>query len=209
MGSKRNMIWKQASSADPAADGFAQGRTDEQQRRRLETRAGEWIERDRGTASLLDPVELSEAEQSIPGEATRELGFEAGLPALVARQRRKRMLRAFAVLTAISVAAWILGLLAWDQQRAAQHKAQAERLLDRGQVLLDEHPMQALAYPVAVRAAGMEVAVIRAAPVQALRKVPLVTLVGHSPVSPMRRSAPTARGWSRRAGTRRYGCGTR
>ncbi len=55
MGSKGNMIWKQAALAGPTADGFAQGRTDEQQRRRLETRAGEWIERDRGTASLLDP----------------------------------------------------------------------------------------------------------------------------------------------------------
>ena len=62
-------------------------RADEQRRRRLEAKVAEWIERGKGAASLLDPVELSEAVQWMSSDAARELGYGAELPALVAASR--------------------------------------------------------------------------------------------------------------------------
>ena len=58
-------------------------RADEQRRRRLEGKVSEWIERGRGTASLLDAVELAEAVHWIASEAARELGHPAELGELV------------------------------------------------------------------------------------------------------------------------------
>jgi WD40 repeat protein len=160
-------------------------RADEQRRRRLEANVGEWIERGRGAARLLDPVELSEAVQWMQSEAAQELGYGAELWALVTasrrevekvqRQRHWRRLRAIAVL----FLALVLGLVAWNQRRDAQRGAEAQRLLERGRALLDEHPMQALPYLVAARAAGLESVEIRMWFAQASRSVPWVTLVGH------------------------------
>src|SRR5262245_34996520 len=123
-------------------------------------------------------------------DIARELGYGPELPVLVAasrnkimnaeQQRRKRALRSVAALAVISVAALGFGLLAFEQRRAAQRRSQAERLLDLGQIALDEHPMQALPYLVAAREAGIEGAAIRASFVRALRNVPLVTFVDHT-----------------------------
>jgi hypothetical protein len=72
---------------------IAQRRADEQRRRRLEAKVGEWIERGRGAASLLDPVELSEAEQWMQGEAARELGVvRSRVPRRCNRVRRRTKL---------------------------------------------------------------------------------------------------------------------
>jgi WD40 repeat protein len=63
-------------------------RADEQRRRHLEAKATEWIARGRGATSLLDPDELAETEQWMQSEAARELGYGAGLTALVAASRQ-------------------------------------------------------------------------------------------------------------------------
>ncbi|HEX4418322.1 MAG TPA: CHAT domain-containing protein [Kofleriaceae bacterium] len=63
-------------------------RTDEQRRRRLEAQVGEWIERGRGAASLLDAVALAEAEKWRVSDAARELGPPDGLADLVAASQR-------------------------------------------------------------------------------------------------------------------------
>jgi hypothetical protein len=68
---------------------IAQRRADEQRRRRLEAKLREWIERGRGTVSLLDAVELSEAVHWMQSEAGRELGYGADLPGFVAASQRE------------------------------------------------------------------------------------------------------------------------
>jgi len=145
---------------------IARRRIDEQRRRRLEAKVGDWIERGRGTARLLDPVELAEAARWMASDTARELGYGAELSALVAasraelaraeRQRRRRTLRAIAVLAVFSAVASILGVVAWLQRREARDKtviaqrsqtdaehktAEVEHLLgmtylERGRVLL-------------------------------------------------------------------------
>src|SRR6185295_11568902 len=101
-------------------------RADEQRRRRIEAKVGEWIERGRGIASLLEPVELAEAEQWMQSDAARELGYGTELPALVAasrrelerseRQQRRRRARALAFLATFSLVASILALVAWQKR---------------------------------------------------------------------------------------------
>jgi TIR domain/NACHT domain len=62
----------------------SQRRSHELQRRRLEAKAGEWIERGRGATSLLDAVELAEAIDWMQSNAARELGYGADLLDFVA-----------------------------------------------------------------------------------------------------------------------------
>src|SRR5262249_46004292 len=64
-------------------------RADERRRRRLEAKLAEWIERGRGAARLLDPVELSEAAQWMASDAACELGYGAELSTFVAASRRE------------------------------------------------------------------------------------------------------------------------
>jgi WD40 repeat protein len=167
-------------------------RADEQQRRRLEAKVGEWIGRGRGTASLLDPVELSEAAHWIQSDVARELGYVAELPEFVAasqreidkteRQRRRRTFRAIAVLAVFSVIASILGLVAWHQRQKA-HRFLGRNYMEQGKALLvGGRPMRALPYFVAARTEAAEDPVLRMLFAQASRNLPLAT-VGHSSVS--------------------------
>jgi WD40 repeat protein len=168
---------------------IARRRTDEQQRRRLEAKVGEWIEHGRGETSLLDPVELSEAMQWMQSDAARELGYGAELPALLAasrneiekvkRLRRQWTLRAIAVLAVFSAVASILGLLAWRQRQEAHHLLGA-KYLEQGRALLFEgHPMQAIPYFVAARTEAIDSADLHRLFAQASRNMPSVTFIGH------------------------------
>jgi len=132
---------------------IAQRQVDEQRRRRLEGKVGEWIERGRGAAGLLDPVELSFAEQWRQSDAARELGYGAGLPALVAASRAE-----------IDKAQRLVGMTYLEQGRA---------------LLLDGHPMAAVPYLVAARTERIEGRVLRMLFAQAARSLPLVSFVGH------------------------------
>ena len=108
-------------------------RTDEQRRRRLDAKVNEWIERGRGTASLLEAVELAEAVQWIESDAARELGQPAEMNELVAASRtiqakqrtRKRALvgGAFVVLTAFTVIVTGLGIAAREAADNARVQA--------------------------------------------------------------------------------------
>jgi WD40 repeat protein len=149
-------------TAWPVLRAWIAGRqADEQRRRRLEAKVGEWIERGRGAASLLDPVELQEAEQWMQSDAARELGYGAELPALVAASR---------------------GVI----EKAERRQQEARRLvamsyLEHGRALvLDGHPMQALPYLVAARTEALDGPVVRTLFAQASRNLPLVSFVGHS-----------------------------
>jgi len=166
-------------------------RADEQRRRRLEAKVGEWIERGRGKWSLLDLVELSEAEQWMQSDAARELGYASELLSLVKasrgeiesveRHRRRQAFRAVAVFAvlAVLVATSILGLFAWRQRQEAQRRL-ARLYLKEGQDLVrDERPMQALPYFVAAKTEAIEVTVPRILLAQASKTLPLVTFVGH------------------------------
>jgi preprotein translocase subunit SecE len=64
-------------------------RADEKQRRRLEAKVSEWIERGRGTAGLLGDMVLAETIQWMQGGAARESGDVAELSALVAASQRE------------------------------------------------------------------------------------------------------------------------
>ena len=98
-------------------------RADELRRRQFEGKVAEWIARGRGTASLLDPVELSEIEQWMQSEAAQELGFGAELVTLVAASRREikeqtsqhRLRKLFSVIWASFVALVIL--VVWQERR--------------------------------------------------------------------------------------------
>ncbi|HET7506575.1 MAG TPA: TIR domain-containing protein [Kofleriaceae bacterium] len=172
-------------------------RVDEQRRRRLEAKLAEWTERGRGQASLLDPVELSEAVQWMQSDAARDLGCGTELLALLAAsrneiervdlQRRQRTFRAFTVLATFSVITSILGLIAWRQRQDALKMGETaqERLamsyLEQGRgLLLDGHPMQALPYLVAARNEGMESPILQMLYAEASRNVPHITLIGHT-----------------------------
>jgi WD40 repeat protein len=166
-------------------DWTARWRNDEQQRRRLETRTAEWIERGRGTTSLLDPVALSEAEQWMQSRAAQALGYGLELPALVAasqtelarahRRRRRGTLWSLMVILAAALTA-IIVLNLW---RDARRRLQAQRFLEQGRVLVARHPMKALPYLVAARRQGIDRSEIGNLFAQAARAAPLATLVDH------------------------------
>ncbi len=167
----------------------AQKRVGEQRRRWLDTKVGEWIERGRGMTSLLDSVELSEAEHWMQSDAARELGYGAELRELVTasrseieraeRQRRRRTLFTIAGLAAFSIVASTLGLVAWKQQQEA-HRLVARTYEEQGHTLLvDGHPMKAFPYFVAAKSQGIESQRLRQLVAQASRNMPLVTFVGH------------------------------
>jgi WD40 repeat protein len=69
------------------AEWLAAERTALDTRRRLETRADEWVELHRGTAGLLDPVQLAEAEGWINSPEGKSTGYSETLVALVAASR--------------------------------------------------------------------------------------------------------------------------
>jgi len=56
-------------------------------RRRLDARAAEWIQLGRGTAGLLDGIQLGEAESWLASSEAKHLGYDEALPALVAASR--------------------------------------------------------------------------------------------------------------------------
>jgi WD40 repeat protein len=149
-------------TAWPALRAWIVGRqADEQRRRRLEMKVGEWIERGRGAASLLDPVELLEAEQWMQSDAARELGYGTELPALVAASG--------------------------DEIERVERQAEEARrrvgmsYLEQGRaLLLDGEPLEALPYLVAARAEAVDGPVLRMLFAQAARNLPLVSFVGHS-----------------------------
>jgi WD40 repeat protein len=142
-------------------EGLAVRRADEQRRRRIEARVAEWIDRGRGTARLLDPVELAEVMRWIASDAARELGHGPGLPALVAASRRQ--------------------LEELDRQTHARRRFLAMTYLDQGRaLLLGGRPMQALPYLVAARAEHIESRVLRLLFAEAARNLPLVTFAGHA-----------------------------
>lgn len=156
-------------------------RIDEQQRRRLETKADEWIERGRGTASLLDRIELAEAVQWMNGEAARDLGYGLDLPALVVasqvevhKARRQQRWRVFSVVVGL-VVVFTLSAVVWKQWPDVQRVDEGRRMLDEGRALLDSHPMQALPYLVAARVHGIESLALRRLFAQVVSATPQVT----------------------------------
>jgi Tol biopolymer transport system component len=173
-------------------------RAGEQQRRRLEAKVDEWIERGRGAAGLLDAVQLSEAAQWMQSDAARELGSGDELRALVARSRseiekgERLRRRRTAVLAVVSLVASVLAFVAWSQRRDVQRAAEAQRLMQQGAILLDRQPRQALLYFVAARAAGIESPLLRDLFAQAARSLPLIAFVVRS--SPVASAAFTPDG---------------
>jgi WD40 repeat protein len=166
-------------------------RADEQRRRRLEAKVGEWIERGRGKWSLLDLVELSEAEQWMQSDAARELGYASELLSLVKasrgeiesveRQRRRQAFRAVAVFAvlAVLVATSILGFVAWRQWQEAQRRLGMNYLYQGQALVFGGHPMQALPYFAAAKTEAIETPIPSMLLAQASRSLPLVTFVGH------------------------------
>jgi WD40 repeat protein len=148
-------------TAWPALRAWVAGRrVDEQRRRRLEAKVGEWIERGRGAASLLDAVELSEAMHWMQSDAARELGYGPELPALVAASRSE--------------------LEKLERQARKAQRFVGMTYLEQGRaLLLDGRPMRALPYLVAARTQMVEGPVARMLFAQATRNLPLVTFVGH------------------------------
>lgn len=172
-------------------------RADGHTRLRLDDKAAEWVARGRGDASLLDPVELAEAEHWMASDAARELGYGADLAGLVhasrcardgfARRRRRRIRASFAALAAFAVVVAILGLVAWrrGEDTAAQARLAERRLavaaLEQGRgLLVDGHPMQALPYLVEARANGLDGPVLGLLFGQAAKLLPRISLVGHT-----------------------------
>ncbi|HEX8108787.1 MAG TPA: WD40 repeat domain-containing protein, partial [Kofleriaceae bacterium] len=175
---------------------IARRRADEQRRRRLEAKVGEWIEHGRGTASLLDAIELAEARAWLQSDAARELGFGPELPELVQasgaelarleRQRRRRTARAIALLVGFTLVASSLAVMAWQQRRDAQRSgalAQQRlgmRYLEAGRAyVVADHPMQALPFLIEARAQGIDGRILELLFAQAASNLPLVTLAGH------------------------------
>jgi len=168
---------------------FGEGRADTRGNRRSRRCGPPRTTRPSGAASLLDPVELSEAVQWMQSDAARELGYRAELPELVAasrseiekveRQRRRRS----AVLAVFTAVALLLALVAWIQRQKA-HRLLGTNYLEQGRaLLLNGHPMQALPYLVAARTEGIESSELRMLFAQASRDLPsvtLVTMVNHS-----------------------------
>ena len=176
---------------------IAQRRADEQRRRRLEAKVSEWVERGRGSASLLDRVELEEALLWLQGDAAREVGYGSELLVLIAasraeiehsdRQRRRRAILAMIVLVAFLVTASGLALVAWLQRKDAQaqgalaQRRLGMRYLEAGRALLvADHPMQALPLLVEARAQGVAGPRLEMLFAQAAAHLPRVALLGHS-----------------------------
>jgi WD40 repeat protein len=106
---------------------------DEQKRRAWESKVQEWIARDR-KASLLDAVELAEAEVWLNSDAALEVGPPAELQALMDESRRAK-----------------------DQAQRERQLRKAEQYVQHGQeLLLAGHPMRALPFFVAARESGIE-----------------------------------------------------
>jgi formylglycine-generating enzyme required for sulfatase activity/transcriptional regulator with XRE-family HTH domain len=66
---------------------LAERREAELERRRLESKAAEWLRLGRGANGLLDDLELAEAERWLSGPDALELGYEEALPALAQASR--------------------------------------------------------------------------------------------------------------------------
>lgn len=96
----------------------------EQARRRLEEWATNWIDRERDPKALLNPVELSQAEEWLQSKAAGELGCSAGLRELAAASaaalRRARLLRvgAWGTIAGLIIVALLIAL--WFSQRIAR-----------------------------------------------------------------------------------------
>jgi hypothetical protein len=72
----------------PALAGWViERREAEQTRRRLEAKAEEWVRLGRGSAGLLDAVELAEVDRWLAGPDAADLGYAAELPALAEASR--------------------------------------------------------------------------------------------------------------------------
>lgn len=142
-------------------DWIARRRADEQQRRRLDTKLSEWIERGRGVVSLLDAVEIREAVDWMQSDAARELGYQAELPAFVTASENE--------------------IAKAQQQVQDARRVVGLSYLDRGHsLLLDECPMRALPYLVLARAESIDSPVLRMLFAEASAYLPLLTFVGHS-----------------------------
>jgi len=161
---------------------IASRRVDEKRRRRLEAKANEWIERGEGGAGLLDSLELPEAKHWMTSDAGRELGYGTKLQEFVAaseRHRRRQILRTIMVLAMFLIVVLTLGFLALRQREKARVLTAAS-YVEKGQSLLDGHPMQALPYFAAAKDGATEASVTDLLLAQASRNLPLVTFVGHS-----------------------------
>jgi WD40 repeat protein len=167
-------------------------RADEERRRRLEAKVGEWVERERGATGLLDRVQLGEAEQWLTSDAAVEIGYSEGLQGLVAasraaimgeeRQRKRRARSILGGLLAFSLVVSVLGALAWvSRQREHEEADYARRMLgtaleEQGrQFLMDGRPMRALPLLVAAREVGVEGEALRML-FAAAERVPRATL---------------------------------
>ena len=169
---------------------------DEQQRRRLEAKVDVWIEQGWDTEGLLDSVELSAATHWMQSEAAQELGYGAGLPALIVAsqfeigkrerrelrrqlRRKRRRIAAISMFIMSSVVASILGFVTLREQHQA-HRRLGMAYLEKGRdLLVDGHPTKAVPYFVAARAEEIGSPVIQMLFAQASKSLPLVTFVGH------------------------------
>ncbi len=197
-------------------------RADEQRRRRLEAKVTEWIERGRGTASLLDAVEVVEAVHWIESDAARELGHSAELAEIVAasnamhrqqRRRRRGLIGgAFATLAGVAVVVAVLALAERDQANNAREQTNNAMVSDRKrqqlraqlyaelgrQLIVDGHFQEAVPYLLTARQNGEDGAPLR------------MMLLGRD-APPTTRPAPRASSSSgeRRVQPRRYPRGHR
>ena len=179
-------------------------RADEQRRRRLEGKVSEWIERGRGTASLLDAVELVEAVHWIESDAAREVGHPAELADLSAasramhtRQRRRRrgvIAGIFVALVGVAVVVALLALAERDQANIAreqtakakasdseskQRLAQLFEELGRQELVEKDHPQEAIPYFLEARRNGLDTPSLRMMFGAAARQLPLVPAIAH------------------------------
>ena len=178
-------------------------RANEQRRRRLEGKVGEWIERGRGTASLLDAVELAEAVQWIASDAAHELGHPAELAELVAASRaafaRQRLRRRgllggiFVALVGVTAIVAVLAIAARDQANNAgvqtnnaRHEANnSKRTLSQlyaelgRQQVLEGHFQEAVPYLLAARQNGLDSPPLRMMFWAASRRLPLIPALEH------------------------------
>jgi hypothetical protein len=131
-------------------------REDEQQRRRLELAASQWVEHGRGSGGLLDPVMLAEADTWRQTEAARELGESADVVEWVATSRaalakevetRRRQARWFAGAAGVG----LILLLAVIAATAIWVARAQERELQRDVLATNAYAAHALAGGVAFR----------------------------------------------------------
>jgi hypothetical protein len=147
---------------------IGQRRADEQRRRQLDGKVSEWIERGRGTASLLDAVEVAEAVHWIASDAARELGHPTELADLVAAS------------SAVHRAARDLANKAEASDRRSRLLL-AQSYADAGrQLLLNGHPQEAIPYFLAARENGENGASLRMMFWAATRRLPIIPALEHS-----------------------------